>query len=104
VNFADLWSGRWESNPRPKLGKLLYCHCTTPAHRSSWLIIQQLSNSVYRLVIFHIFQTAIFAILYGKCIPDLFGGNLSGVWELAGTNPAVIRQRMGHSSAAMTEL
>ena len=25
------WSGRWESNPRPKLGKLLYCHCTTPA-------------------------------------------------------------------------
>ena len=26
-----LWSGRWESNPRPKLGKLLYCHCTTPA-------------------------------------------------------------------------
>ena len=31
VNFADLWSGRWESNPRPKLGKLLYCHCTTPA-------------------------------------------------------------------------
>ena len=21
-NFADLWSGRWESNPRPKLGKL----------------------------------------------------------------------------------
>ena len=27
------WSGRWESNPRPKLGKLLYCHCTTPALR-----------------------------------------------------------------------
>src|ERR1700738_3336340 len=26
-----IWSGRWESNPRPKLGKLLYCHCTTPA-------------------------------------------------------------------------
>ena len=26
-------SGRWESNPRPKLGKLLYCHCTTPALR-----------------------------------------------------------------------
>jgi hypothetical protein len=22
VNFADLWSGRWESNPRPKLEKL----------------------------------------------------------------------------------
>ena len=33
------WSGRWESNPRPKLGKLLYCHCTTPAHSSSLLII-----------------------------------------------------------------
>src|SRR5674476_414143 len=30
-DFADFWSGRWESNPRPKLGKLLYCHCTTPA-------------------------------------------------------------------------
>jgi hypothetical protein len=22
VNFADSWSGRWESNPRPNLGKL----------------------------------------------------------------------------------
>src|SRR5947209_11236778 len=33
VNFACLWSGRWESNPRPKLGKLLYCHCTTPAQK-----------------------------------------------------------------------
>ena len=21
-NFAELWSGRWESNPRPKLGKI----------------------------------------------------------------------------------
>src|SRR5208283_4179182 len=30
-NFFRIWSGRWESNPRPKLGKLLYCHCTTPA-------------------------------------------------------------------------
>jgi hypothetical protein len=29
-----IWSGRWESNPRPKLGKLLYCHCTTPARFS----------------------------------------------------------------------
>ena len=26
-----IWSGRRESNPYPKLGKLLYCHCTTPA-------------------------------------------------------------------------
>ena len=33
------WSGRWESNPRPKLGKLLYCHYTTPARFSSLLII-----------------------------------------------------------------
>src|SRR5438477_4743492 len=32
-----IWSGRWESNPRPKLGKLLYCHCTTPAFLSSRL-------------------------------------------------------------------
>src|ERR1700722_6654446 len=30
---SEFWSGRWESNPRPKLGKLLYCHCTTPALR-----------------------------------------------------------------------
>jgi hypothetical protein len=34
-----IWSGRWESNPRPKLGKLLYCHCTTPALVSILLII-----------------------------------------------------------------
>src|SRR6266478_6244646 len=34
-----IWSGRWESNPRPKLGKLLYCHCTTPALVSIPLII-----------------------------------------------------------------
>jgi hypothetical protein len=33
-NHQELWSGRWESNPRPKLGKLLYCHCTTPARFS----------------------------------------------------------------------
>src|ERR1700751_3167686 len=38
-NRFGIWSGRWESNPRPKLGKLLYCHCTTPAHSSSLLII-----------------------------------------------------------------
>src|SRR6266581_4456211 len=31
LDHRELWSGRWESNPRPKLGKLLYCHCTTPA-------------------------------------------------------------------------
>src|SRR4029077_129499 len=38
-NHQELWSGRWESNPRPKLGKLLYCHYTTPAptaHRSEY--------------------------------------------------------------------
>jgi hypothetical protein len=28
------WSGRWESNPRLKLGKLGYYHYTTPARRS----------------------------------------------------------------------
>jgi hypothetical protein len=27
------WSGRWESNPRLKLGKLGYYHYTTPATR-----------------------------------------------------------------------
>lgn len=26
-----IWSGRWESNPRHKLGKLGYYHYTTPA-------------------------------------------------------------------------
>src|SRR5216684_1300836 len=26
-----IWSGRWESNPRLKLGKLGYYHYTTPA-------------------------------------------------------------------------
>jgi len=79
-NFEENWSGRWESNPRPKLGKLLYCHCTTPAHLSSWLIIQQLSNVAYGPVIFHIFQNINFvAIPDGKCSPDLCEGNLSGV-------------------------
>ena len=38
-NFFRIWSGRWESNPRPKLGKLLYCHCTTPARFPSVVII-----------------------------------------------------------------
>ena len=27
----EKWSGRWESNPRLKLGKLGYYHYTTPA-------------------------------------------------------------------------
>jgi hypothetical protein len=39
AGYFRIWSGRWESNPRPKLGKLLYCHCTTPALPSSDLII-----------------------------------------------------------------
>ncbi len=26
MNFAELWSGRWESNPRPRLGKPLFYH------------------------------------------------------------------------------
>ncbi len=30
----EKWSGRWESNPRLKLGKLGYYHYTTPASRS----------------------------------------------------------------------
>ena len=36
LNQRGLWGGRWESNPRPKLGKLLYCHCTTPARSQSY--------------------------------------------------------------------
>src|SRR5215467_6701222 len=46
-----IWSGRWESNPRPKLGKLLYCHCTTPAHASSLLIIHNYSASLFVIVL-----------------------------------------------------
>ena len=38
------WSGRWESNPRPKLGKLLYFHCTTPARFFSSSIIYSQST------------------------------------------------------------
>src|SRR5690242_2852287 len=37
----SLWSGRWESNPRPKLGKLLYCHCTTPARVPSLYLLYE---------------------------------------------------------------
>src|SRR3979409_468334 len=29
--WNTVWSGRWESNPRLKLGKLGYYHYTTPA-------------------------------------------------------------------------
>ena len=32
------WSGRWESNPRLKLGKLGYYHYTTPAEERSLCI------------------------------------------------------------------
>jgi hypothetical protein len=36
VNFADFWSGRWESNPRPKLGKLaIQTHCFSSVTSSS---------------------------------------------------------------------
>jgi hypothetical protein len=31
ANAGGKWSGRWESNPRLKLGKLGYYHYTTPA-------------------------------------------------------------------------
>src|ERR1700694_3539373 len=31
LRLAGKWSGRWESNPRLKLGKLGYYHYTTPA-------------------------------------------------------------------------
>src|ERR1700683_3012969 len=44
-DFAKCWSGRWESNPRPKLGKLLYCHCTTPAQLLSETIISLYATS-----------------------------------------------------------
>ena len=31
AQMNQIWSGRWESNPRHKLGKLGYYHYTTPA-------------------------------------------------------------------------
>jgi hypothetical protein len=31
TSVGGKWSGRWESNPRLKLGKLGYYHYTTPA-------------------------------------------------------------------------
>ena len=30
-NLFQIWSGRWESNSRGQLGKLLHYHCATPA-------------------------------------------------------------------------
>src|SRR6266567_496832 len=44
LDHRELWSGRWESNPRPKLGKLLYCHCTTPAHFHTDSLIHDLTT------------------------------------------------------------
>src|SRR5439155_7187115 len=45
-----LWSGRWESNPRPKLGKLLYCHCTTPALKIKLANWREGCNAMGRLL------------------------------------------------------
>jgi hypothetical protein len=36
----EKWSGRWESNPRLKLGKLGYYHYTTPAWRQILVALQ----------------------------------------------------------------
>src|SRR6266702_577185 len=44
LDHREFWSGRWESNPRPKLGKLLYCHCTTPAHFHTDSLIHDLTT------------------------------------------------------------
>ena len=30
--IREYWSGWWESNPRSQLGKLMFCHWTTPAN------------------------------------------------------------------------
>ncbi len=40
------WSGRWESNPRLKLGKLGYYHYTTPAARLILVGITGVGKSV----------------------------------------------------------
>ena len=53
------WSGRWESNPRPKLGKLLYCHCTTPARFFSVLIIHNRATASIERPFFLFSKTSI---------------------------------------------
>jgi hypothetical protein len=40
VNFADFWSGRWESNPRPKLHKLLNILASLPLSASNCVQLQ----------------------------------------------------------------
>src|ERR1700722_12459733 len=44
----EKWSGRWESNPRLKLGKLGYYHYTTPAPESdSSRLAEELATSAW---------------------------------------------------------
>ncbi len=46
--MAGEWSGRWESNPRLKLGKLGYYHYTTPATRLILFGIHRVGNLLRR--------------------------------------------------------
>src|SRR5215831_8924646 len=67
-NQSSFWSGRWESNPRPKLGKLLYCHCTTPAHSQSF-DYTRLSDPRTSAPIFLIFQNRPKALIFSENFP-----------------------------------
>ena len=40
----EKWSGRWESNPRLKLGKLGYYHYTTPAPISILVVFEEVGK------------------------------------------------------------
>ena len=44
-----LWSGRWESNPRPKLGKLTRKHVLIPPTRDSNLLANRLALMLRRV-------------------------------------------------------
>ena len=45
------WSGRWESNPRLKLGKLGYYHYTTPASKFILVGLHRVGNSMNPAVV-----------------------------------------------------
>src|SRR5471032_1928541 len=51
LRLAGRWSGRWESNPRRKLGKLGYYHYTTPAQvaNSSRVSSKQANRHSYQM-------------------------------------------------------
>ena len=86
VGPQGIWSGRWESNPRPKLGKLLYCHCTTPALEATFAIIHK--QAWGRIGCGDI---EIGSVIWNCSVPFLRPGNTSRLatrrWPLSGSCP-----------------